>query len=55
MADQYRWMEDEIDWSRIYMAGHVPSDITGGALLGDMVGEYFLVSRDGLKPAEARL
>ncbi len=55
MADQYRWMEDEIDWSRIYMAGHVPSDVTGGALLGDMVGEYFLVSRDGLKPAEARL
>jgi membrane-associated phospholipid phosphatase len=55
MADQYRWMEDEIDWSRIYMAGHVPSDISAGALLGDMVGEYFLVSRNGLKPAEARL
>jgi hypothetical protein len=53
MAGQYRWMEDEIDWSRIYMAGHVPSDISGGALLGDMVGEYFLVTRDGLKPAAA--
>lgn len=53
MAAQYRWMEDEIDWSRIYMAGHVPSDISGGALLGDMVGEYFLVTRDGIKPAGA--
>jgi len=53
LAAQYRWMEDEIDWSRIYMAGHVPSDISGGALLGDMVGEYFLVTRDGLTPAAA--
>lgn len=53
MAAQYRWMEDEIDWSRIYMAGHVPSDISGGALLGDMVGEYFLVTRDHVTPAAA--
>lgn len=30
----------------LYMAGHVPSDITGGALLGDMIGEYFLATRD---------
>ena len=42
--------EDEIAWSRIYMAGHVPSDITGGALLGDMIGEYFLVTRAGAAP-----
>jgi hypothetical protein len=51
MAAQYRWMEDEIDWSRIYMAGHMPSDISGGALLGDMIGEYFLVTRDHPAPA----
>ena len=44
-AGEYSWMEDEIVWSRIYMAGHVTSDITGGALLGDMIGEYFLVTR----------
>jgi hypothetical protein len=43
-------MEDEIDFSRIYMAGHVPSDISGGSLLGDMVGEYFLVTRTGAAP-----
>lgn len=45
MDAQYRWMDDEIAYSRVYMAGHVASDIQGGALLGDMVGEYFLVSR----------
>lgn len=42
---EYRWMESQIAYSRIYMAGHVSSDITGGALLGDMIGEYFRVTR----------
>ncbi|GGO89642.1 hypothetical protein GCM10011584_19590 [Nocardioides phosphati] len=51
MDAEYRWMEDEIDWSRIYMAGHVPSDIEGGALLGDMLAEYVLVTRDHVDPA----
>ena len=50
-AVDYRWNEDEIAYSRIYMAGHVPSDITGGALLGDMIGEYFLVTRDHVRPS----
>jgi membrane-associated phospholipid phosphatase len=45
MDAQYRWMEDEIAYSRVYMAGHVASDIRGGALLGDMIGEYYLVTR----------
>ena len=49
-AADYRWTEDEIAYSRVYMAGHVPSDITGGALLGDMIGEYFLVTRDHVSP-----
>ncbi len=44
-AADYRWMLAEVAWSRVYMAGHVPSDITAGALLGDMIGEYFLVTR----------
>ena len=42
---EYRWMQAEIDYSRVYMAGHTVSDVTGGALLGDMVGEYFAVTR----------
>ena len=42
---EYRWMQSEIDYSRVYMAGHTLSDVTGGALLGDMIGEYFAVTR----------
>jgi hypothetical protein len=34
---QYRWAQGEVDWSRIHMAGHRISDITAGALLGDMI------------------
>ena len=47
---EYRWFQDQIDYSRIYMAGHVASDISGGTLLGDMIGEYFLVTREGVAP-----
>ena len=47
---EYRWWQDQIDYSRIYMAGHVASDIAGGTLLGDMVGEYFLVTRGHVDP-----
>ena len=31
-------------FARLYMAGHVASDITAGSLLGDMIGEYVLVA-----------
>ena len=41
----YTWTQDEVDWSRIYMAGHVPTDVTAGALLGDLIGEYYLGTR----------
>jgi hypothetical protein len=44
-ASEYRWMQAEIDYSRVYMAGHTVSDVTGGALLGDLIGEYFSVTR----------
>jgi membrane-associated phospholipid phosphatase len=44
-SQQYLWTQGEIDYSRVYMAGHVRSDIAGGALLGDLVGEYFLHAR----------
>jgi hypothetical protein len=43
-ADLYRHMQEEIDYSRLYMAGHVNSDLAAGTLLGDMLGEYFVVS-----------
>jgi hypothetical protein len=47
---QYRYYEHEIDFSRVYMAGHFPSDVAAGALLGDLIGDYFLVSREGVDP-----
>ena len=49
--EEYRWWQDQIDYSRIYMAGHVASDIAGGTLLGDMVGDYFLVTRGHVDPS----
>ena len=47
---QYRYLEAEIDYSRIYMAGHFPADVTAGALLGDLIGDYVLVTREGVPP-----
>ncbi|MEU6573703.1 phosphatase PAP2 family protein [Streptomyces sp. NPDC046805] len=41
-AQDYTWMQDEVLYSRLYMAGHVSSDITAGTLLGDLVGDYEL-------------
>jgi hypothetical protein len=48
---QYRYYEHEIDFSRVYMAGHFPSDVSAGALLGDLIGDYFLVTREGVDPS----
>ena len=47
-AAQYRATEAQIDYSRIYMAGHFPGDIRAGALLGDVIGDYFLITRNGI-------
>ncbi|MFJ9869558.1 phosphatase PAP2 family protein [Streptomyces sp. NPDC101165] len=41
-AEDYRWMQDEVLYSRLYMAGHVSSDLTAGTLLGDLIGDYEL-------------
>jgi F0F1-type ATP synthase assembly protein I len=46
-SDEYRWMESEIDYSRLYMGGHVKNDILTGTLLGDMIGMYIDESRGG--------
>jgi hypothetical protein len=43
---QYRATEAQVDYSRIYMAGHYPGDIRAGALLGDVIGDYFLLTRN---------
>ncbi|MER6470474.1 phosphatase PAP2 family protein [Streptomyces collinus] len=41
-AEDYRWMQDEVLYSRLYMAGHVTGDLTAGTLLGDLIGDYEL-------------
>jgi hypothetical protein len=39
---EYRWMADEIDFSRLYAGGHYLSDLTAGAFLGTAIGDYEL-------------
>ncbi|MFF4489937.1 phosphatase PAP2 family protein [Streptomyces sp. NPDC001544] len=41
-AQDYEWMRSEVLYSRLYMAGHLPSDLTAGTLLGDLIGGYEL-------------
>lgn len=45
---EYHWWQEEIDYSRLYMAGHYPTDIAAGTLLGDLIGDYLLLTRAGL-------
>ncbi|MFE2990561.1 phosphatase PAP2 family protein [Streptomyces sp. NPDC059262] len=40
-AEDYQAMAAQVTYSRLYMAGHVTSDITAGTLVGDLVGDYF--------------
>lgn len=47
---EYRYWQDEIDYSRLYMAGHVASDISAGTLLGDALATYVLVTREHAQP-----
>ncbi|UTI63761.1 phosphatase PAP2 family protein [Paraconexibacter antarcticus] len=37
---EYRWMRDEIVYSRMYAGGHYPSDIAAGAYLGTLIAGY---------------
>ena len=39
---EYRWMADEIAFSRIYAGSHYLSDLTAGAFAGRMIGDYEL-------------
>lgn len=37
-------MAAEVAYSRLCMAGHLPSDILAGALIGDLVGDDVLTT-----------
>jgi hypothetical protein len=39
-VSEYDWMADEIAFSRLYAGGHYLSDLTAGAFLGTLVGDY---------------
>jgi head-tail adaptor len=48
--DQYAWMEQQVDLAAVYAGLELPSDVGSGALLGDLVGQYVLVTRGHAKP-----
>ena len=48
--DQYGWMEKQVDLAALYAGLELPSDVGSGALLGDLVGQYVLVTRGHAKP-----
>ena len=49
-ATQYQQLAEELGYAQLYMGNHLPSDVDAGALLGDMVGDYFLVTRGNGRP-----
>ncbi|MGI9085319.1 MAG: hypothetical protein ACR2FE_08485 [Aeromicrobium sp.] len=48
--DQYAWMEQQVDLAALYAGLELPSDVGAGALLGNLVGQYVLVTRGHAKP-----
>jgi len=48
--DQYVWMEQQVDLAALYAGLELPSDVGSGTLLGNLVGEYVLVTRGHSKP-----
>ncbi|MGH3456671.1 hypothetical protein [Aeromicrobium sp.] len=48
--DQYAWMEQQVDLAALYAGLELPSDVGSGALLGNLVGKYVLVTRGHAKP-----
>ncbi len=43
-AGEYRWMVNEINYSRLYGGGHYLSDVTGGAYVGELLARYELAA-----------
>lgn len=39
-AGEFRWMTDEVGYSRLYAGGHYPSDLAAGAYLGTLISDY---------------
>jgi hypothetical protein len=43
-------MEQQVDLAALYAGLELPSDVGSGTLLGNLVGEYILVTRGHSKP-----
>ena len=41
-SSEFRWMADQVSYSRLAGGGHYPSDLAAGAYLGTLVGHYEL-------------
>ncbi len=39
-SGEFEWMADEVAFSRLYAGGHYLSDLTAGAFLGTLIGDY---------------
>lgn len=50
---EYAWMQRQIDYASMFLGHAYPSDLVGGTLLGDAVGEYVLVTQAHRQPAAA--
>ncbi len=44
-APVYKNITEELGFAQVYLGNHLPSDVDAGSLIGDMVGEYFLVTQ----------
>jgi hypothetical protein len=51
-AAVYRHLDDEYEFSHLYFGERLPSDLDAGTLVGDMLGEYFLVTRADGSPRQ---
>lgn len=51
-AALYDRMTGQLGYAQVLMGNHLPSDVDAGALVGDMVGEYFLVTRGQASPSQ---
>jgi len=51
-AAVYRQMDQQFEFTQLYFGDRLPSDVEAGTLVGDMLGEYFLVTRADGSPQQ---
>jgi membrane-associated phospholipid phosphatase len=46
-SGEYRWMQEQVAYSRLYAGGHYPSDLAAGTYLGRLAAQYELALPPG--------